>query len=108
MIRKVEIPPAPEFARCAAPRWATTVVGMSLTIELGVRMKGRSLATAQVFHSDVYEFRPHSEVVKALRLEPGGWFVLLMWEYENTSVGTLLRHPVVAYIEFATTSRAPQ
>ena len=62
---------------------------------------------AQVFYSDVYEFRPHSKVVKALHLEPGGWFVLLMWEYENKSVGTLLRRPVVAYIECATTSRAP-
>ena len=52
----------------ACPTVAPTIVGMSLTVEgRGTKGEGRVLAMARVY-TRMYEFRPHSEVITALRL----------------------------------------
>ena len=56
----------------AAPRWVPTVVGMCLTVDgRGTNGEGKVLAMARVY-TQMYEFRPHSEVITALRLRCSG------------------------------------
>ena len=63
---------SPESRLDAAPRWAPTVVGTCLTVDgRGTNGEGRVLATARVY-TQMYEFRPHSEVITALRLRCSG------------------------------------
>lgn len=93
-----------DFARRMAPWWAPILVGMTLTIVLGVQTDGWSL-TKHSGYTRMYEFVPHSGVVTALRLEPWGW-CFLMGYVRLQDVEPLSRSPEVAYIVCDMTGQA--
>ena len=49
-------------------QWAPTIVVLSLTVEWGVGMERQGPSYGEVVSTRMYEFRPFSEEVTALRL----------------------------------------